>query len=49
MKVSTSAVILHKVFTEADIYAALYCIEAAEEVQTLADRQEVTLIVGTLP
>lgn len=48
-KVSTSAGILRKVFAEAQIYAALYCMEAAEEVQTLADRQGVTLIMGRLP
>ena len=48
-KVSTSAVILRKVFPEADIYAALYCMEAAEEVENLANRQGVALIMGTLP
>jgi hypothetical protein len=49
VKVSTSAVILRKVFAEAEIYAALYCMEAAEEVETLADRQGVILIKGGLP
>ncbi len=48
-KVSTSAVILRKVFPEAETYAALYCMEAAEEVEIVADRQGVALIMGRLP
>ena len=49
VKVSTSAVILRKVFPEAETYAALYCMEAAEEVEIVADRQGVALIMGRLP
>ena len=48
-RVSTSAGILRKVFPGAETHAALYCVEAAEDVEALAERQGVALIIGRLP
>ena len=48
-QVSTSAGILRKVFPGVETCAALYCVEAAEDVEALAERQGVALIIGRLP
>ncbi|MCY4651742.1 MAG: hypothetical protein OXC95_01105 [Dehalococcoidia bacterium] len=47
-KVSKSASILHKVFPEAETYAAMYCMAVAEDIKTLAERQGVILLMGRL-
>ena len=48
-KVARSASILRKVFTDAEVFAALYYMEMTDGIEAMADRQGVTLIKGRLP
>ena len=48
-KVSESANILRKVFTDAEVYAALYCMVTSAGIEAESRRKGVTLLPGQLP
>ena len=48
-KPSESASILRKVFADAEVYAALYCIEMQEGIEEVAERRGVALLRGEPP
>ena len=48
-KVSESANILRKVFSNAEVYAALYCIEETPDIEAEGKQKGVTLLRGQLP
>ena len=48
-KVANSADILRKVFADAEVYAALYCIEGTPDIEAEGKQKGVTLLRGQLP
>ena len=48
-KVANGANILRKVFADAEVYAALYCIEGTPDIEAEGKQKGVTLIRGQLP